>query len=184
MPDNVLNLSAFGEVIEPPGKRQYQQSGTEPGMPTRIPLEPISIPKGEENGGSKSSKTNQISKMVLQNMIQAKLLHWQTHSYSEHKALDKFFGSFVDLSDDLVESIMGKYGRPNYSDSECSFTVANYRNPESPDGLPDFISEIDQCYRKECSSAFSPEEDPEILNLIQEILSLIDKTKYLLTLKK
>jgi hypothetical protein len=186
MPDNVLNLSAFGEVIEPPGKRQYSQPEMEPEIPTRIPLEPISTPKGGEKNGSKasSSKTNQISKMVLQNMIQAKLLHWQTQSYSEHKALDGFFESFIGLSDNLVESIMGKYGRPNYSEGESSFTLTNYRNPESPDGLPDFMSELDQCYRKECSSVFSPEEDPEILNLIQEIMSLIDKTKYLLTLKK
>jgi hypothetical protein len=31
---------------------------------------------------------------------------------------------------------------------------------------------------------FNEKDDSEILNIIQEILSLIDKTKYLLTLKK
>jgi hypothetical protein len=57
-------------------------------------------------------------------------------------------------------------------------------NPENPDGLPQFMENLDKCYRETCYSMFNEKDDSEILNIIQEILSLIDKTKYLLTLKK
>jgi len=39
------------------------------------------------------------------------------------------------------------------------------------------------CYSKECKSYFTAEEDPEILNILDEIIALLDKTMYLLTLK-
>jgi len=189
MADNVLNLSAFGEIIEPAGKRKYSPEApkgpeTETGVEI-IPLEPISTPKSPApvEPKSSSSKSSQVASRVLQNMAQAKLLHWQTNSYSEHKALDKFFDKFIKISDTLIESIMGKYGRPEFSDSERTLKLDNYDSPESPDGLPRFIAHLDVCYREECISAFDEKKDPEIFNIIQEILGLIDQTKYLLSLK-
>jgi len=191
MADNVLNLSAFGEIIEPAGKRKYNlesPKGPEPETGEEIiQLEPISTPKSASPIASKpkpsSSKTSQVASRVLQNMAQAKLLHWQTNSYAEHKALDNFFNEFIEISDTLIESIMGKYGRPEFSDEERTLKLDNYESPESPDGLPRFIAHLDVCYREECISAFSEEKDPEIFNIIQEILGLIDQTKYLLSLK-
>jgi hypothetical protein len=191
MADNVLNLSAFGEIIEPAGKRKYnpeQPKGPEVETDAEIiPLKPISIPKTPSAAPDKtqttSSKTSQVASRVLQNMTQAKLLHWQTNSYSEHKALDNFFEEFIEISDTLIESIMGKYGRPVFNDSERTLKLDNYDSPESPDGLPRFIAHLDVCYREECISAFDENKDPEIFNIIQEILSLIDQTKYLLSLK-
>ena len=187
MADNVLNLSAFGEIIEPAGKRKYSPEPTR-GPETDaeiIPLEPISTPKAPVimEPESSSSKTSQVASRVLQNMAQAKLLHWQTNSYSEHKALDNFFDEFIEISDTLIESIMGKYGRPVFNDSERTLKLDNYESPESPDGLPRFIAHLDSCYREECITAFDEKKDPEIFNLIQEILGLIDQTKYLLSLK-
>jgi hypothetical protein len=199
MADNVLNLSAFGEIIEPAGKRKYNPEapkgteapkGPEPETDVEIiPLEPISTPKSPapdkttDEPKAQSSKTSQVASKVLQNMAQAKLLHWQTHSYPEHKALDKFFDKFIGISDTLIESIMGKYGRPEFNEEERTLKLANYESPESPDGLPRFIENLDVCYREECISAFDEKKDPEIFNIIQEILTLIDQTKYLLSLK-
>lgn len=200
MADNVLNLSAFGEIIEPAGKRKYSPEppkSPEPETSTEIiPLEPIVTPKAPVASTSSAknpdvpvktktstSKTNSVASRVLQNMAQAKLLHWQTHSYSEHKALDNFFDEFIEISDTLIESIMGKYGRPEFSDAERTLKIDNYESPESPDGLPRFLEHLDTCYRQECITGFSEEKDPEIFNIIQEILGLIDQTRYLLSLK-
>ena len=193
MADNVLNLSAFGEIIEPAGKRKYSPESPKSPEPESeveiIPLEPISTPKSPApaetapKSKSSSSKASQVASRVLQNMAQAKLLHWQTNSYSEHKALDNFFEEFIEISDTLIESIMGKYGRPVFSDEERTLKLDNYDSPESPDGLPRFIAHLDVCYREECISAFDEKKDPEIFNIIQEILGLIDQTKYLLSLK-
>jgi len=182
MADNVLNLSAFGEVIEPNGKREYKKDAPVPPVDI-IKLAPIA-PAAPQEKEEESSKSNLVASAALKHMAQTKLLHWQTESYSEHKALDKLFDKLVGLTDTLVESTMGKYGRPKLTDEERKITVDNYINPEDPDGLPDFMDSLDKCYRTECYPQFSESEDPEILNIIQEILSLVDQTKYLLSLKK
>lgn len=223
--DNVLSLNAFGELIEPPKKREYpgelplakgievpadfpQQiiplkrvtsdapdyfpgSKTVPNIFSNVPgadnkiLPPPQSSKnkeGKEMSGSKQA--NQVASKVLSHMAQTKLLHWQTKSLAEHKALDELFEGLVDLGDELVESVMGKYGRPELNGEECSFTLTNYENPDSPDGLPRFLSNLDNCFRNECMPLFPGEKDPEIHNLIHEILGLIDKISYLLTLRK
>jgi len=40
----------------------------------------------------------------------AHVYHWQTTSYSAHKALGKFYGTMPDLVDGLVETYMGRNG--------------------------------------------------------------------------
>ena len=197
--DNVLSLNAFGDLIEPKGKREYKQE--EPIAPAPdamdkeiIPLtvvtkaeKPVLLPDSPEESGrnSRGSKqANQVAAKVLMHMAQTKLLHCQTKSRAEHEALDVLFGDLVKIGDQLVESVMGKYGRPELTPEQATFTLSNYENPENPDGLPRFINSIDNCFRNECSSLFSQEKDPEIHNIIQEILGVIDNVSYLLTLQK
>jgi hypothetical protein len=198
--ENVLSLNAFGEIIEP----KYKKSDLPKEVPSETPkvvqdlipltkVQPREITKSIINVGktkvegrnAKGSKqSNCVSRKVLMQMIQIKLLHWQTESLSEHKALDKMFKDLVDLGDELVESVMGKYGRPHLEDSELNFQILNYVEPNIPDGLPGFLHQMDTCFRKKCAPLFSEESDPEIHNIIQEILGKIDKLSYLLTLNK
>jgi hypothetical protein len=44
------------------------------------------------------------------------------------------------------------------------------------------MSKLYKCYAENCKAIF--EKDAEIINQIDEILSIIDKINYLLTLKK
>ena len=197
--DNVLSLNAFGDLIEPNGKREYKQE--EPTAPAPAPVDkeivpltvvskdekPVLLPDSPKEGGrnSRGSKqANQVASKVLMHIAQAKLLHWETKSLAEHEALDELFKRLIKIGDHLVESVMGKYGRPQLTPEEATFTLSNYDNPENPDGLPKFIKNIDNCFRNECTSVFSQEKDPEILNIIQEILGVIDNVSYLLTLQK
>jgi hypothetical protein len=199
--DNVLSLNAFGELIEPNGKREYKKGEPAAPAPVSPPMDqeiipltrvtkdekPVLLPDAPKEGGrnSRGSKqANQVAGKVLVNMAQAKLLHWETKSLAEHEALDELFKQLSKIGDRLVESVMGKYGRPELTPEEANFTLSNYENPENPDGLPSFISNIDDCFRNECSSLFSTEKDPEIHNIIQEILGVIDNISYLLTLQK
>ena len=197
--DNVLSLNAFGDLIEPKGKREYKQEEPIAPVPDAmdkeiIPLtvvtkaeKPVLLPDSPEESGrnSRGSKqANQVAAKVLMHMAQTKLLHWQTKSRAEHEALDVLFGDLVKIGDQLVESVMGKYGRPELTPEQATFALSNYENPENPDGLPRFINRIDNCFRNECSSLFSQEKDPEIHNIIQEILGVIDNVSYLLTLQK
>jgi hypothetical protein len=195
--DNVISLNAFGDLIEPNGKREYtQEKPAAPGPVNKeiIPLtvvskdeKPVLLPDSPKEGGrySRGSKqANQVAGKVLMHMAQTKLLHWETRSLAEHQSLDELFKRLIKIGDHLVESVMGKYGRPELTPEEATFTLSNYDNPEDPDGLPIFLKNIDNCFRNECTSVFSQEKDPEILNIIQEILGVIDNVSYLLTLQK
>ena len=56
--------------------------------------------------------------MIQKNLInlielrdKAHLFHWNTTSYSKHKATGKFYDGLTDLIDTFVETYQGKYGR-------------------------------------------------------------------------
>lgn len=174
MPDQVLNLSTFGEIIENPEKK---------GSDKQMDLTFNSIKGRTSDVKPQESKSNQggvnhVALKALQHTSQIRLLHWQTKSYAEHKALDEIFETLTDLTDNLIESIMGKYGRPHLGDN-CSISLTDYQ-----DGCAvDCIEEIRRCYIEECKGHFDTGKDGEIVNIIDEILAALDKTDYLLSLK-
>lgn len=161
--DKILNLSAFGDVIST--EKTPEPNNSQSDTADKIP------------GG-----LGKVFSRILQNSAQAKLLHWQSKMYGQHKALDKLFEGIIDLGDNLAESIMGKYGRPVLSDAELCLNLMNFKQPDTGD-LTEFMDHLTNCYSKECREFFDPTKDSEIMNILDEILSLIDKTKYLLTLR-
>ena len=166
--DKIISLSAFGDVQEP---------SSEPIQPKEI--SPEVEPEIKETPASNQSK---IFSKILQNMAQAKLLHWQSLKYGQHKALDELFDGIIDLGDTLAESIMGKYGRPTLSEEDLCLNLQNFKDPENAD-LTEFTTHLYLFYSEEAKSIFSQERDSEIINILDEIIALVDKVKYLLTLK-
>jgi DNA-binding ferritin-like protein len=157
--DKVISLSAFGNVIKNPKGRESETEDT-----------------GE------SGAYAHIFKMALQNVAQTKLLHWQSNFYGQHKALDGLFEGLIDLTDTLAESIMGKYGKPVLNGDQCCLNIKNFENPEKGD-LKDFMEHLHKCYAIDCKSLLDPEKDPELLNIVDEIIALVDQTKYLVSLR-
>jgi DNA-binding ferritin-like protein len=167
MEKRVINLNAFGEIIVPKEKEQEIFINQD-----RFEERPFRKVKEE------SYPYETVFKNILENIVQTKLLHWQTYKYSQHKALDELFDSLIDLGDELAESIMGKYGRPHLSEENLCLQLFNY------DGdLSRFMDNLYSCYRNDCRCLFDENKDSELLNIIDEIISLIDKIKYLLTLE-
>lgn len=190
--DGVLNLSAFGDIIDNPKKKLDQKME----MPvfgsdyrnshhtdkTKAPSDDFTFggfnkvmdqPKDSDN------KQNNLTHRILADSAQIKLFHWQTCSYAEHKTMDKLLDSFSVLSDNLLESVMGKYGRPSLSSEHAMMKLKNY----SEENLCHFIDEMYKCYSNELKCLFDMQTDSEIINILDEILALTTKTKYLLTLK-
>jgi hypothetical protein len=125
-----------------------------------------------------TDKYADLTLTVLQTQAQNKLLHWGTLSFAQHKAFDDFKESFDALSDDLIESIMGKYGRPITGGASIEVMDYNQINLEA------YIDSLYQ-YFTESIGLFQPkEENEEIVNILAEIIALVDKTKYLLTLNE
>lgn len=113
---------------------------------------------------------------LVQIQTQFKFLHWQTSSYSKHKAYGEIYDNLGDLIDTFVESMMGKYGRPQFeSEFSIMFQDISFISIQKfMDGITEFLvamtDELDSKY------------DTDLLNLKDEMLSEINKLKYLLTL--
>ena len=177
--DNVVNLSAFGDIIEKPKK---EEGGNEFITFDQMRSNMVQAPTGNEPEAEDKKSFAPIFSKILQNSAQIKLLHWQTNFYGQHKALDAFWEEFNGVSDQLAESIMGKFGKPILNDTENCLTIFNYKNPENAD-LNEFLAHLYECYDKDCRSYFSEEKDGELINIIDEIVALIDQNRYLLSLK-
>lgn len=164
--DGILNLSAFGDIIK----------NTEN-------IDMTANKKPEDTVASEeSNKYGHIFKMIMQNTAQVKLLHWQAYTYGQHKALDKLFDGFLGLSDSLAEVIMGKYGKPVLSEDNLSIKIMNFSDPEKCD-LKKFMDVMYKCYAIDCRSLLDENSDSEIFNILDEIVALVDQTRYLLTLR-
>ena len=115
-------------------------------------------------------KPEELLALILQSFDVARIGHWSTLSYAEHKTLNAYYDGIVDLTDSLVESYFGVIGK------RLPLTVpASSLTPVRPY----FLS-----LRKailENRSSFGT-ENTEIQNILDEILGLIDDTLYLLTL--
>ena len=164
--DKVLNLSAFGEIM----KKQNNTIGVHQGN--------INVQSTTQN----SDKYGHIIKMVLQNMSQTKLLHWQCALYGQHKALDKLFNNIIEIGDTLAESIMGKYGKPVLSDGHLNLKLMNFDNPAEGD-LSEFMDHLYKCYAVDCKSLLDGDKDVELINIVDEMIAAVDQTKYLISLR-
>jgi DNA-binding ferritin-like protein len=108
--------------------------------------------------------------MLMCGQICLRLIHWNTTSYAEHKAIGKLYDNLADLTDTLAETYMGIYGR--FGNIPCSHN-------ELPDAAA-YVSEMGnyiQAMRAELPN------DTQLQNIVDEIASAIDTTNYLLTLK-
>jgi hypothetical protein len=117
-----------------------------------------------------------IKFMTLQQ--QFKVLHWQTKSYSRHKAYDEIYSNLGDFIDDFVEIYMGKYGRVEFLSGEGNI---NLKNTNTLD-LNNFLKENIE-WLKSLNDKLKSDGDSDLLNLRDEMMGEINKLRYLLTLK-
>lgn len=178
MDRRVINLNAFGEEVLPKGKDSEFFSSDPDDDYFRGEIEIKDSPFRRIAKESPKYKYETVFRNLLENIAQAKLLHWQVCKFGQHKALDELFDSLIDLGDGLAESIMGKYGRPHLSEGCLCLNLFNYDN-----NLSEFMEKLYCCYRDECRCLFDDRKDSELVNIIDEIIALIDKIKYLLTLE-
>lgn len=120
---------------------------------------------------------NIVSKMLeVQNQV--RIFHWQTYGYAEHEAFGNLYNNLSDYIDNFVEVFMGKYGRI-IAQETFDISLQNYKNLKAVDYLNDFINYLSN----DLPSMLNPQADTDLLNIRDEILANVNKTKYLLTLK-
>lgn len=120
---------------------------------------------------------NIVTKLLtFQNQV--KILHWQTTSYSEHNSLGSLYDSLSSNIDEFVEVFMGKNGRI-MAQTNFNLTLQNYN------GLPpmDLMNQMTAYLIDELPVMLDSKKDTDLLNIRDEMLASVNKTKYLLTLK-
>jgi hypothetical protein len=119
---------------------------------------------------------------VIVNLIkiqnQLRILHWQTISYASHKALGSAYEDLDELIDNLVEVHQGKYGRIIF-ETPISFDLVN----QSEIDLDAVLIELNDYLTGSFNEMHDPVADTDCLNIRDEILAVINKLRYLLTLK-
>jgi hypothetical protein len=110
--------------------------------------------------------------VFIQNLLHcvtnAHILHFQSTSYSQHKALGKFYVALNDLTDGLTEVIQGKYG------ILTGYTADYDLPPTDPVAYLEQVAGYVEASRR---SAWYP-QDSNIQNETDNIVSLIDSTLY------
>jgi hypothetical protein len=102
----------------------------------------------------------------------AHVIHLDTTSYAEHKALNSFYDEWLGLSDQFIESYQGKYTRIKVDVSEI--IRLNINNSSA---LLAQASTTINLIRSRVK------DDSELNNILDEMQDLVNTTKYLLTLK-
>ena len=116
-----------------------------------------------------------IELITIQN--QFRIFHWQTKSFSKHNAYGGIYDSLDDLIDKFVETCMGKHGRPDFSGGISSVLsdIKELEPSQFCETIIEFLIDLNNKYDKS--------KDSDLLNIRDEMMSEVNKLKYLLTLK-
>lgn len=120
----------------------------------------------------------QIVITLIQIQAQFRVLHWQTTSFSRHKAYGKIYEKLEGNIDTFVETLMGKQGRFELSDEGADIKLFNLKSLE----INSFIGTIFE-FLLGLNETLDSTKDSDLLNIRDEIMGNINQLKYLLTLK-
>jgi hypothetical protein len=114
---------------------------------------------------------------VLNKFLEARdcihLLHWDTTSFAEHKALGKFYDQWIDLVDTFVETYSGRYQR-----IEGTINI----EASSDYNSVDYLTKLRAFIQIDAMSIIAPTLDSDLNNILADMLGLINHTLYMLTL--
>ena len=119
---------------------------------------------------------SEIVLSLVKIQVQFRFMHWQTTSFSQHKAYGEIYESLDGNIDEFVEACMGKHGRPKYTGG---YTIDGEDLEEIELGalltqVVEFFVSFNEIYDREM--------DSDLLNLRDEMLHEVNKLRYLLTL--
>jgi len=136
----------------------------------------------------KSKGTNSGKKQIITHLLQmlntVKLYHWNTLTFSVHKATDDLYGELNTLMDQFVEVLLGKHSSVSQQNKhEILHIKTLHLKTYKDNGM--FKKEIEgyKKYLIGLNSVFNQSENSDLLNIRDEILATLNKVSYLLTLK-
>ena len=106
-----------------------------------------------------------------------KLYHWQTYSYSRHKASDKLYEKIIDLIDTFIEIYMGKFGK-RVQLSNRPLVIRSF----SDQTIIRFLIQF-QAFLVDLEIQLPKGKNTDLLNIRDEMLGVVNQTLYLFTLQ-
>ncbi|NBP02647.1 MAG: hypothetical protein EBU90_21520 [Proteobacteria bacterium] len=107
---------------------------------------------------------------------QLRVFHWQSETYAQHKAFGKAYDELGDLIDSFVEVYSGKYGKPK-AKLKYNISLSNFD--------ADYVGFIDSGieFLDSLANELDTSKDSDLLNIKDEMKSVLNQLKYLLSLK-
>jgi DNA-binding ferritin-like protein len=146
----------------------------------------------KQRGGKRHNKTHKLRQCtpitnrksaIVENFIEMlntiKLYHWNTHSFSQHKATDELYERLSGHVDKFVEVLLGKDGtRINKLKSASSLLIVKHADTfkEQIYHYREYLTQMNKC--------FDPAVDTDLLNIRDEILGDLNQFLYLMTLNR
>ena len=114
---------------------------------------------------------NRLFKAFFEILVTVKLYHYQVESGFRHEKCDWFFERFIKHADDFLETMQGKYGRIQQSNSlNLVILSLNDRNVNRyMIEVGRFLEEVVPKYIK---------NDPELMNIRDELLGDVNQFRY------
>ena len=109
---------------------------------------------------------------------QIKLYHWQTMSYSRHKATDSALEKLDGLVDSFVEVFIGKYGRPRLTGRTNTVQVQNLNDKS----IVRFVAGCIQYIATTLTKSLHPSRDTDLMSLRDDMLAELNQLQYLFSL--
>ena len=141
--------------------------------------------KKQTNKMNKTRKNNysreNIIILCLEMLNTVKLYHWKTMKYAEHKATDDLYGELNGKIDEFVEVLMGKDGERIHLSGRKSLRLQDFNNSTS---FKNYVEKAKKYLISMTNSKnIGTSENSDLLNIRDEILGILNKFTYLLTLK-
>ena len=117
-----------------------------------------------------------ILNALLTIILQVKLYHWETFSYSRHKATDELFNKLLGKIDRFIEVYSGRYKRIDVNSMNIKIKRMSDKQMET------MIKKYSRFLQKEIPKILSP-DDTDLLAIRDEMLEEMNQSLYLFTLK-
>lgn len=116
---------------------------------------------------------------MLEMLRVVKLFHWNTKSYSQHKATDELYERMNEKLDRFVEVYMGKDGKRigawNHHMKEMYGSSGNNNFSDQVHTFREFLINLDRC--------LDPQRDSDLLNIRDDLLADVNQFLFLYTLR-
>ena len=120
--------------------------------------------------------------LLLEILDTIKTYHWRTHSYSTHKATDELHEKLSEKTDEFAEVLLGKIGPDRFA----ALNIPSVRvrvlktNAEAESAARNYIAQLANL---SSNPNLSHHTDVDLLNIRDEMVAMLNRFLYLLTLK-